>query len=390
MAPPIANLWDDFNDTTIDPAKWVLTGGLYTEAGGTICGTVPGSDTIESVAAWSLVQSSAFVEVVNFANGAGATAGKHHFEIYSTVDPSDDVYIEIEPALGTIKYARQNNGVDVETLTETYNSTTMRWWRIRETSVNFLFETSPNGSAWTTQFTAPTQSWANSVKTFLFVSQTGGVATQKCWDNFNVTPGSSRTVSVGTEFEVSGDGELGLNRCDQPDQSWGFGCNVSTYNALRRSDNPCGHWVQPPAKQYLDVQAVIRGTDDQDEQTLITMELTNPDNCRAMLFYLPLTAGMKIVVPVTETGEVYNWTLGVMVTGVDNSDTGFEPITANDFGNLKQTLLWRGQADYFWTAEPGASTTVEVAVKVFAGGGNANLTQLQARLGVIGMSEVAP
>lgn len=390
MVAPIANLFDDFDDGSIDPAKWVTTGGAYTEANGNICGTVPGSDSLESVAAWSLTQSSAFVEVAAFTNGAGATAGKNHFEMFSTADPTDDVYIEVDAFANTIKYARQNNGVDVDTLTEAYNATTMRWWRIREFSSFIRFETSPNGNDWTTQFSTATQSWTGSVKVFLFVSQTGGAAIAKCWDNFNIASASGRAVSVGSEFEVTDDGALRLERCDQVDAAWPFACPVGAYNALRKSLDPCGLWVQPPAKQLVSVEAVVTSTSAQDETTLITLELTNPDTCRVMLFYLPLTAGMKMVITNTEAEEsvsnIFNWTLGVQVSGVDNPDSGFTPVTANDFGASVMTHLWRGEADYFWTADPGATTTIEVKLKVFAGGGDAKLTQLQARMGIIGMS----
>lgn len=390
MVAPIANLWDDFNDGVINATKWTVTGGSYAESAGRICGNVPGSDTIESLDAWSLTQSSAFVEVLSPTNGAGATAGKHHFEIYSTADPSDDVYMEIDAFAGTIKYARQNNGVDVDTLTESFTYATMRWWRIREFSSFIRFETSSNGTDWDTQFSTATQSWTGSVKVFLFVSQTGGVATNKCWDNFNVSSASARAVAVGSEFDVSESGALGLNRCDQVDQAWGFGCSVSAYNALRRSENPCGHWVQPPAKQLVSAEYVTSSSSAQEEQTLITLNLTNPDTCRTMLFYLPLTAGMKMVVDDSSTTGVFNWTLGVSVTGVDNSDSAFQPVTANDFGSSLMTHLWRGETDYFWTAAPGASTIVVVKLKVFSGGGSAKLTQLQARLAYIGMSVVDP
>jgi hypothetical protein len=35
----------------------------------------------------------------------------------------------------------------------TYNATSMAWWRIREASGTIYFETSPDGTTWTTQFT---------------------------------------------------------------------------------------------------------------------------------------------------------------------------------------------------------------------------------------------
>ena len=389
MAAPIANLWDDFNDGTINTSKWTVTSGTWAETGGALCVTMPsGGSAFNSTAAWSLAQSMAFIEIVSFANGAGAASGAEIYRLFNSADSNDYVQFILDPPSNTLTFHYVENAVIQASSSITYNATTMRWLRFRHFQDRVYFETSPDGAVWTERFSSVEPAWVGSVKVLLFASQSGGAATTKCFDNFNVSPASARSVPVGTEFDVSEDGELGLNRCDQVDAAWGFSCPVSAYNALRRSENPCGHWVQPPAKQYLDVEVVVRSTSDQDEQTIITLELTNPDTCRPMLFYLPLIAGMKIVQPTTDDAGIFSWTLGVQVSGVDNPDSGFQPLTANDFGNLPQAHFWRGTADYYWTADPGATTTIEVILKVFAGGGEADLTQLQARLGIIGMSEV--
>lgn len=392
MVAPIANLFDTFDDGIINPTLWT-TSGAWAESNGTICATMPSAgSSLTSFSAWSLRQSSAFVEIVSFANGAGAASGAELFRLSNSADANDYVQFVIDPPTGNIFFQYVENAVIISSTFLTYNSTTMRWLRFRDLAGQILFETSPDGATWTQRFASTAQSWRDSVKVLLFTAQSGGAATTKCFDNFNVAPASSRPVPVGPEFSISSDGKLGLDRCDQGDSTWGYPCAQSAYNGLRRSEDPCGLWVQPPAEQHMDVEVKVLPTSDQAEQALITLELTNPDACRSMLYYLPLVAGMRMQVNTSDAeagpSNVFNWALGVQVTGVDNPDTGFTTLTANDFGVTAGTHLWRGAADYYWTAEPGASTTVVVKVKVFAGGGQATLTQLQARLGYIGWSEV--
>lgn len=390
MALPIANLFDDFNDGVIDTAKWTVVSGTWTEPSGSLCVLMPsGGSALNSADVWSLRQSSAFLEIVSIANGAGAASGATIYRLINSADSNDYVQFIIDPPSGNLFMQYVENAVVQSSATITYNATTMRWLRFRHINDLVYFETSPDGTTWTPRLTSAEPAWVDSVRVLLFAAQSGGAAITKCFDNFNIASASARAVPVGSEFTVSTDGRLGLNRCDQPDVAWGFSCSESAYNALRRSSDPCGLWVQPPSKQLVAVEAVVTSTSAQDEQTLITLELTNPDTCRSMLFYLPLTAGMKMVSSDNEDTGIFNWTLGVQVTGVDNPDSGFTPVTANDFGiitGVNATHLWRGEADYFWTADPGASTTVEVKLKAFAGGGDATLSQLQARLGYIGMS----
>lgn len=386
---PIANLFDDFNDGVIDTTKWTVVSGAWSEATGSLCVTMPsGGSALNSAANWSLRQSAAFLEVVSVANGAGAASGASIYRLLNSADANDYVQFIIDPPSGNLVMQYVENAVVQATATVTYSSTTMRWLRFRHINDLISFETSPDGSNWTTRLTSAEPLWVDSVKVLLFAAQSGGAATTKCFDNFNVASASARAVAVGSEFTVSDDGKLGINRCDKLDAAWPYSCSQSAYTALRRSENPCGLWIQPPAKQLVGVESVIVSTSDSNEQTIITLELTNPDPCRAMLFYLPLSAGMKVSLTVDEDSGIFSWVLGVQVTGVDNPDSGFQSLSSNDFGNLKQSHFYRGEADYYWTAGPGETTTVLVKTKVFSGGGGAKLTQLSARLGYIGMSEM--
>lgn len=394
MAEPIANLWDDFNDGTIDTTKWTVTSGTWAETNGTLCVTMPsGGSAFNSAAAWSLAQSMAFVEIVSFANGAGAASGAEIYRLFNSADSNDYVQFILDPPSNTLVFHYVENAVIQTSLSITYNSTTMRWLRFRHFQDTIYFETSPDGAVWTQRFSSAEPAWVGSVKVLLFASQSGGAATTKCFDNFNFAPASSRTVPVGPEFSVSVDGKLGLNRCDKIDAAWPFACGVSSYNALRRSLSPCGLWIQPPAKQFLQIENVVTSVSGGSEEvTMITLDLVNPDTCRPMLFYLPFMGGMKILSTKADTGSVISWTLGVQATGVDNPDSGFQPLIADDVGSGFDTAshFWRGAADYFWTADPGASTTIEIKLKGFSGDSGIELTQLQARLGIIGMSEVLP
>lgn len=391
MVAPIANLFDSFNDGVIS-SQWTASAG-WSETGGNICATMPSAGaSLQSSAPWSLRQSSAFVEIVSFANGAGAASGAEIYRLTNSADATDYVQFVLDPPSNTLFFQYVENSVIITSASITYNSTSMRWFRFRHINDLVYFETSPDGATWTTRMTSAEPLWVDSVRVLLFAAQSGGAATTKCFDNFNVAPASSRGVAVGTEFQINADGSLGLDRCDQPDSAWGFPCSESAYNALRRSEDPCGLWVQPPAKQLLGVESKTVAAGEDEDTVLITLELINPDTCRSMFFYLPLTAGMRFSLDAGDAGTnipVTSWTLGVQVTGVDNPDDGFQPILAGDF-HIPGTDLWRGVADYYLTLGPGASSVIEVSVKAFNGGGTAALIGYVARLGYTGWSEMLP
>lgn len=392
MAQPIADLWDDFNDGVINTSKWTVLSGVWSESTGTMCApTAAGSFfDMRSTSSWALQQSSAFIEMTNLAGGAGASYVEFRFRIRNSADPTDYVEFFLAPLAPTIQMQWVENNVQQATSTIAYSSTTMRWLRIREYDNSIYFETSPDGAVWTTRFTTTSQSWVSSTQAYFSTFQTGGAAGTVCFDNFNIAQASSRIVAVGSEFTVSSDGKLGTNRCDKVDQAWPYSCAVSAYNALRRSENPCGLWVQPPAIQKLQVESTSVSVPDGEELTIITIELTNPDTCRGMLFYIPAVARMTIYSKKSDTVAVDAWTLGVQVSGVDNPDSGFSPYQADDIGAgyLTVNYIWCGAGDYFWTAGPGESTTIEMKVKAFGSGANV-VTKFQAELGVIGMSVMA-
>lgn len=393
MVAPIADLFDDFNSGTIDTTKWTVLSGSWSAANGTMCSATSagGFTDLRSTANWSLRQSSAFIELTNLAGGAGASYVELKFRIRNSADPTDYVEFLVAPVGGTIQMQWVENGVQQVTSTIAFNATTMRWLRIREIGGTVYFETAPDGATWTTRFSSVTQTWVSSTQAYFSTFQTGGAAGTVCFDNFNRAPESARAVAVGSEFTVSADGKLGIQRCGQPDSPWPFACSISAFNALRKSTDPCGLWVQPPLRQDLQIQGEIVSVTKGDEITIITLNLTNPDTCRSMLYYIPVTARMRITSVKSDTTAVEAWTLGLMVTGVDNADTGFQPLQADDVGAgyFSVNYVWAGAADYFWTAAPSATTTIEVHIKAF--GENKNtITQFQAKLGVIGMSVMLP
>lgn len=392
---PIANLFDAFDDAII-ASKWTVVSGAWVEGGGSLCATMPATAAIRSTDSYSLTQSSAFLEIVSFANGAGAASGLTSFRIRSTADNTDYVEISLNASTGNITYQRVDNNVVQETLTEVHDATAMRWWRIRSSGGTTYYETAPDGATWITQFSTPSQTWESNTQALLTATQSGGAAITKCFDDFNVAPGSSRAVPVGSEFEVTTDGELRIERCDKADAAWPYACSESAYNGIRRSSDPCGLWVQPPAKQHLGVENVlvsVSGSSSSDEVTIITMDLVNPDSCRTMEFYLPLVGGVRFFQPAPSedagVGDVIYWSLGAQVTGVDNPDDSYTTLVADDF-RAPGTNLWRGVSDYYWTAPPGGSTQVIVKLKVFKAGGSAVVQNFQAELGFIGWSVLAP
>lgn len=141
-------LTDNFNDASIDGAKW----GTFTDSGTTIVETAvltftPASSTVNSQGVlfsnttYDLTGSYGLCHVTSV-----CPTNVNNF-ITLKLDGSNEIQWKIDG--GTLRAHKKIANVESDVLTTTYNSTTHAWLRMRESGGTFFFDYSSNGVTWT-------------------------------------------------------------------------------------------------------------------------------------------------------------------------------------------------------------------------------------------------
>ena len=189
---------DDFNDSVRDTAKWDL--GIFSRAStyvdplvnvaeqnGSLSIALRSNVSINSyngyvsTSAWSAVNSSVMVEVVQRASGGAVT-------IFSMGIDKDNWYSFRAKSSSLILETRVNG--TTTSVTIPYDATQFRFWRLRHDQVadTVLFETSPDGNVWTARQTVARQFSLSAVK-FELIAGTGSsiaVPGSAIFDNFQL------------------------------------------------------------------------------------------------------------------------------------------------------------------------------------------------------------
>jgi hypothetical protein len=203
-------LWDEFNGTELDLLMWAPVSGLNgsaTVANGvaTLSLAAPAnSETLlESAIFHDIEYSRFFAEIVT----APSMSGNKFFRMQLYIDA--DHLIEFFMSGNTNLTMRvRDAGVNSDT-SITYNASTHRWWRIRESDDNFFFDTSTNGISWTNRRTvAHNMSGLSNVKARFYTGHTTGTITadSAVIDNVNVRPA---TTIFRDDMQVAGDVTFG-------------------------------------------------------------------------------------------------------------------------------------------------------------------------------------
>lgn len=153
---PSAGLIDAFDDGTIDTVLWPTVTGVPVEAGGAL--TVPctaGYDGVQSANVWRLTGSSVAVRVSALPTLLPSTQGA--LQVMANADFNNRVEIVAESVGGvrSLTLRQVVAGVTDDT-SITYDPTDHAYWRIREAAGTLYWETSANGTAWTTRRSATT------------------------------------------------------------------------------------------------------------------------------------------------------------------------------------------------------------------------------------------
>jgi len=185
---PIAEFSDNFNDNSLDVAKWTeWSGGDVSETSQTLritSTTAASYKGMNSAVRGSLVGSSVHVEVPHVLTGL--TSGSTMLQ----VGPDDQHTITLYVGGTTFAAEYQIEGVFTTVATTAYNSTTHRWWRIRESGGTVYYEYSANGGTWSalTSTAAPFTLTTIRVSLFIGTDAANGSTDTAIFDNLNAFP----------------------------------------------------------------------------------------------------------------------------------------------------------------------------------------------------------
>lgn len=200
-------LQDNFNDNSFDTAKWdkfeiADTGLAYiieTNSRMEFTYTPGYSDSyIISDINYSFVGSYVFMEIPYFTSFNNM---RFKLAIQEKVGPFTEYAIQIQS--GSLKAFYDYGGSPVEIASTAFNSTTHRWWKIRDVADTIYFETSPDSNVWTQLATKNnlTRTLTN-VKPYVYGAASGVTSTTTISiDNFN-------KQYIPATASLSGDGNI--------------------------------------------------------------------------------------------------------------------------------------------------------------------------------------
>lgn len=202
QSPPPLDLSDNFNDNSLDPAKWSVvipsTPPTVSEQAQQLRITIPASTAgyngIGSVSAHDLRDKTVEVEMVQPVSQAGWV------ENFMQVMLDSQNYYLISVGAGSIVFRSMVNGQN-DQLVMNYDGFAHRFWAVRSdvaaNTVSLL--TSSNGITWTTRKKVAAGFPLNAMKFYLYAGAYGpnnanpGMA---IYDNFQVVSSNSRSMNV--------------------------------------------------------------------------------------------------------------------------------------------------------------------------------------------------
>jgi hypothetical protein len=205
--PSMGSLIDNFDDNSLDAAKWLNLGGTnVTESGSAlniISGTTSAYFGIVTIGSqvYDLTGTSFISNVSTAGNQAIPT-----LEVYPnklTVDASNDLRTMIK--VGTV-YAQKNVAASVTSLgSVAYNSATMKWFRVRESAGTTYWDYSLNQESWTNIVGTTNPLAVTSLYPQILAgnSATIGTSGTAIIDNVNYLPSTSPTTALNSPADAS-------------------------------------------------------------------------------------------------------------------------------------------------------------------------------------------
>ncbi|OKH91486.1 hypothetical protein [Streptomyces uncialis] len=156
--PSLNALLDNFNDGALGP-EWGNSYGGTTETGGRArvpCTT--GYAGCQTAYSWTLAGAALYVQVPTVPVASTATEAYCGVMIQSVTAGTRAGFI-INAVTGLLRCKSETGYYDPDSVDITYSAVDHRWLRIREDGTNVYWDTSPDGSTWTTRRTLATPAW---------------------------------------------------------------------------------------------------------------------------------------------------------------------------------------------------------------------------------------
>lgn len=212
---PTGALVDDFEDGTVDAGKWPDSYGGVTETGGRA--RVPCTADYAAYASgkiYSLTGSHVVARLYPAAAG-GATTEAWSQLLVTSLTAGDDAMIEVD-AVGDELHCALRSAPDYSDpgfLALPYDPVAQAWVRIRESGGSVLWETSPDGSAWTIQRTETTPGWADdgTLQVQLIAHRSDGANDYAEFDQFNLPP-EVTNVALGAALSTAAARPLAVSK----------------------------------------------------------------------------------------------------------------------------------------------------------------------------------
>ena len=300
--PLISALTDNFNDNSIDGAKWTNTDAVnLVEANGEIeiTTTLTPFDANLYSDVYDITGSQATIKVIDAGNQA-LTSYSLWFLVYKS-DFSNDVRWAITN--GNIEARNQNTVV----ATTTYIAVTHRYLKIRESGGNTYWDYSSDGVSWT-NFTSHANYFVMTAIRYNIEATTSGVelsATTAKVDNFNIIPTAAltgtATASITEADIVSGGKTIILTLTNDTWIAAGAGSfdlqRQNIINGLTSAQSEATGWNLVP-KALQGVAGVVRTSDTVVTITLdafATYNITATETITATIPATALTGAVAIV-----------------------------------------------------------------------------------------------
>lgn len=288
---------DNFNDNSLDTAKWVPFGNppplseRVREVNGRIelsprSGAAGQYSGIESSTTYDLTDSSAHVELVQSLRAANDAPTIFVVSINS----SNSVYFSVMG--GFLRCFQNVSGTRTQLLKVSYDPAAHRWLRLRESAGTTFWETSPDGLTWAVVFSKPNPISLTAVEVDLQVGLDASVPApgMAVFDNFNVIETSrSRRVEQrrlsardlriqAAELAAARSHPEHANNNDEVN----YGSFIGSYSKSLKHDE----WGDPDPKSYGTMLRALQSEDPADFEeielsTAVTptpVKLTNPQS----------------------------------------------------------------------------------------------------------------
>lgn len=198
--PLIGALVDNFNDSVIGP-EWGNAYGGVSETGGRArvpCTT--GYAGYQTGYAYTLTESGVYLQLPVVPALSTATTEAIACMMILSGTAGTRLGVVINAVGNLIRFKSEVGYYDPASVDITYNATTHKWLRIRETGGNTYMDTSPDGTTWTNRRTLTTPAWVTgAVDTLaldLFCHRDAGTSDYAEYDQVN-------TLSNGAVYTAS-------------------------------------------------------------------------------------------------------------------------------------------------------------------------------------------